>query len=274
MYKSKAKNKRSKYSVGDKAKETLNSLSEDNPVLLMFREYGKTLDDKHDRYERIVKLSRDITIESKRIIFLLHNVNTDLDDKRLKVIEEAEQRLQTVIDTQLKAVALELKDQDSYQYHKAYTAGLQEFIEAFAFCSYIKEETVKNWKTMDGLFRYESEEKQPVSLVFPHVDFILGLADFTGELMRRSLNNLGMGNVEECFKLCNFVRHINTGFLGLMAPGYKELSRKAYVLRQSLTKMELVCYNIRIRGSEIPKHMLLSVIESNDANENEDEGFF
>lgn len=44
----------------------------------MFREYGRQLDDKHDRYERIVKLSRDITIESKRIIFLLHNINTDL----------------------------------------------------------------------------------------------------------------------------------------------------------------------------------------------------
>lgn len=59
-----------------------------------------------------------------------------------------------------------------------------------------------------------------------------------------------------------------------MAPGYKELSRKAYVLRQSLEKMELVCYNIQIRGSEIPKHMLLSVIESSDLNENDDEGFY
>lgn len=44
----------------------------------MFKEYTRTLDEKHDRYERIVKLGRDITIESKRIIFLLHSTNADL----------------------------------------------------------------------------------------------------------------------------------------------------------------------------------------------------
>ena len=41
----------------------------DNPVVIQFGEFSKMLDDRHDRYERIVKLSRDITIESKRIIF-------------------------------------------------------------------------------------------------------------------------------------------------------------------------------------------------------------
>lgn len=63
-------------------------------------------------------------------------------------------------------------------------------------------------------------------------------------------------------------------FTGIISPGNKEISRKAYVLRQSLAKMELVCYNIQIRGSEIPKHMLMSVIESSDAAVDEDEGFF
>ncbi|XP_057661046.1 translin-associated protein X isoform X2 [Diorhabda carinulata] len=244
------KNRKNKFAVGDKAKETLEKLADDDPIMLMFREYARNLDDKHDRYERIVKLSRDITIESKRIIFLLHSTNADIESKRKKVVEEAEKRIKALVDTTFKSIALELIGLDSYQYHRAYTGGVQEFIEACAFCSYIKNESVEDWNTMNRL------------------------ADFTGELMRRCLNTLGVGNVGECFKLCNFVRHINTGFLGLMAPGQKELSRKGYVLRQSLSKMELVCYNIQIRGSEIPKHMLLSVIESSDAQENEDEGFF
>lgn len=43
--------------------------------------------------------------------------------------------------------------------------------------------------------------------------------------------------------------------------------------------MEYVCYNIRVRGSEVPKHMLVNVIETNnqtidDNNQNEDEGFY
>lgn len=64
--------------MGDKAKETLENMDENNPVLVMFREYSLELDSKLDRYERIVKLSRDVTIEAKRVIFLLHNTNTDM----------------------------------------------------------------------------------------------------------------------------------------------------------------------------------------------------
>lgn len=265
---------RKKFTVGDKAKETLEKLADDDPIILMFKEYSRNLDDKHDRYERIVKLSRDITIESKRIIFLLHSTNADIESKRKQVVEEADKRLAVLVDTPFKSIALELTGLDSYQYHRAYTSGVQEFIEACAFCNYIKTEAVEDWNTMNCMFKYKTENGDEVSLLFPQTDYILGLADFTGELMRRCLNTLGVGNIGECFKLCNFVRHINTGFLGLMAPGQKELSRKGYVLRQSLSKMELVCYNIQIRGNEISKHMLLSVIESSDAQENEDEGFF
>lgn len=46
-----------------------------NPVINQFQLYSAELDDKHDRHERLVKLSRDVTIESKRIIFLLHNID-------------------------------------------------------------------------------------------------------------------------------------------------------------------------------------------------------
>ncbi|KAJ8964670.1 hypothetical protein NQ314_004702 [Rhamnusium bicolor] len=229
---------------------------------------------KHDRYERIVKLSRDITIEAKRIIFLLHNTNTDIESKKKTIVEEADSRLKALIETNFMSIAKELKNQDAYQYHRAYTSGLQEFIEALTFCQFVKNDNIDIWSNINNLFKYKDEDLGEYGLLFPQYDFILGLADFTGELMRRCINTLGIGNTNECFKLCNFVRYINAGFLGLMAPGNKELSRKAYVLRQSLTKMELVCYNIQIRGTEIPKHMLLSVIEATDVNAEEDEGFF
>lgn len=63
-------------------------------------------------------------------------------------------------------------------------------------------------------------------------------------------------------------------FKGIWSPGNKEMSRKGYTLRQSLSKMELVCYNIQIRGTEVPKHMLMNVIESSEMDDNQDEGFF
>lgn len=40
----------------------------------LFEQYQIELDAKHDKHERLIKKSRDLTIESKRIIFLLHRV--------------------------------------------------------------------------------------------------------------------------------------------------------------------------------------------------------
>ena len=36
----------------------------------------------------------------------------------------------------------------------------------------------------------------------------------------------------------------------------RELDRKVKVLEQSMRKVENACYNINVRGTEVPKHML------------------
>ena len=73
-----AQRKYKKLVVGEKAREVLEHITDENPTMQLFKQYGVELDDRHDRFERIVKISRDVTIESKRIIFLLHNVATDM----------------------------------------------------------------------------------------------------------------------------------------------------------------------------------------------------
>lgn len=208
------------------------------------------------------------------------------------MLEEAKTRLSALSGTNFKAIALELRQQDGYLYHRAFTAGMQEFIEALCFYQYIKQGSLDNWVDVNQHFQFP-EDQGKFQLLFTQYDFILGIADFTGEMMRKCINTLGSGNVSDCFKLCNFVRAVNTGFLGMFKfsnggefeqgcfravsglsySGNREVSRKTHVLRQSLAKMELVCYHIQIRGSEIPKHMLLSVIESQEADNNDDEGF-
>ena len=56
--------------AGEKEKKDLD-VDESSAVIQAFRIFQKELDSRNDRNERIVKLSRDITIESKRIIFTL-----------------------------------------------------------------------------------------------------------------------------------------------------------------------------------------------------------
>ncbi|KAL1502265.1 hypothetical protein ABEB36_007431 [Hypothenemus hampei] len=257
--------------VGKQAKELLETLDDDHLITKMFKSFAAELDQKHDRYERIVKLSRDITIESKRIIFLLHSINTELDEKKNSVLLEAESRLLNISNHNFRSIATELKDQDGYLYHRAFTDGMQEFIEALCLYHFTKEGIIYSWDKYKEYFQYKNEENSAFELLFVQYDFILGIADFTGELMRKCINTLTSGNVDDCFKLCNFVRFIYTAFLGLPPTGNKNISRKMYVLKQSLSKMELVCYNIQIRGSEVPKHMLLNVIQSHE--EESDDGF-
>lgn len=69
---------KSRTNLGDKSREILKNIDENSPIYQQFKQFSKELDDKNDRHERIVKQSRDITIESKRIIFLLHTVQMDL----------------------------------------------------------------------------------------------------------------------------------------------------------------------------------------------------
>lgn len=44
-----------------------------NPIKEQFEKICHELDNKYERYERLVKIGRDITIESKRIIYAIHS---------------------------------------------------------------------------------------------------------------------------------------------------------------------------------------------------------
>lgn len=55
-------------------KNEVATVPKESEVCAAFREYAAELDARHDRHERLVKISRDVTIESKRIIFFLHSL--------------------------------------------------------------------------------------------------------------------------------------------------------------------------------------------------------
>ncbi|XP_046629004.1 translin-associated protein X [Neodiprion virginianus] len=282
--------KNSKILVGDKGREVLENINENSLVIKQFRVYAAELDSKHDRYEAVVKLSRDITIESKRIIFLLHTF--DKESKRDAVLGEAKTRLDVLAKTLFKSIAQELDGQNPFQYLRAYTAGIQEYIEAVTFYQYLESNKLDDWKDLERSLIYvvpceikstpwdralepaAYTSREIRTMLTPH-EYILGIADLTGELMRKCISNLGSGDIASCFQTCNFVRSIYIGFLGCVGSSGKEINRKLYTLKQSLIKMENVCYTVKVRGSEIPKHMLADVAigASNEYAAEDDEGY-
>ncbi|XP_017890118.1 translin-associated protein X [Ceratina calcarata] len=267
--KSRGYRNKKKVNIGDKGREVVENIKEDNLVLQLFGAYATELDDRHDRYERIVKIGRDITIESKRIIFLLHSI--DKKSKQESVLAEAESRLRAVAENNFKAIARELEGQDPYFYLKAYRNGSEEYVEALTFFQYLSNSDMGGWVELKNALSYIDSEKGEAksfqALVTPS-EYILGIADLTGELMRQCINNLALGESASCYQTRNFVRNVYKGFLGCSNSSSKEINRKVFTLKQSLQKIENVCYTIKVRGSEIPKHILVDVaIEDIESDE-------
>ncbi|XP_023164227.1 translin-associated protein X [Drosophila hydei] len=274
-------------------------LDEQNPVVQAFRNYASELDAKHDRHERILKLSRDITIESKRIIFFLHSIDARKQNKA-KVLEEAQQRLTKLIDVNFRAIALELRNQDVFQFRAAYSPGLQEFIEAYTYMEYLCNEesgenskSISDWSALQSIMQYEveAEKEKPVPDVgdsptdgeqtagntvekfqfyVDPTEYVLGVSDLTGELMRRCINSLGSGDTDTCMETCKALQQFYTGYISLNCQRARELWRKITTMRQSMLKAENVCYNVKVRGGEAAKCASFDQKPADDA----DEGFF
>lgn len=227
-----------------------------DPVQKMFGEISLYLDSRHDKREKLVKLSRDVTIESKRIIFCLHRIKTEED--RAEVLEEAERRLEELKETVWRKVAEELRSEDDYQFIRAYSPGLQEWVEALSFYHFLRHEKIISHQDTADQLRFSSADTEPPSclrVTVPQSEYVLGLADLTGELMRNAINALGSGDLEVCFTLLEILQSMAEGFGRFPKQDTpREIGQKLYTLKQSCRKVENACYAIAVRGSEIPKN--------------------
>lgn len=196
------------------------SVDENNPIIRSFRGYADELDDKHDRFERIVKHSRDITVESKRLIFLLHTIDMR-NPSSVKILSDALIRLNSLCTNAFCSIAKELKGRDPYQYARAYSCGLQEFIEALSYYEYLANNAIDSidWNVVQQKLSHTIQietssdgtvDEEYKCLVQP-IEFMLGLADLSGEIMRKCINALGCGDIETCRKACNFIQHLYSG---------------------------------------------------------------
>ncbi|KAM3863020.1 translin-associated protein X [Diretmus argenteus] len=254
-----------------------------SPVIAAFKVFQHELDTKHDKYERLVKISRDVTIESKRTIFLLHRVTSvpNVED----VLKESDVKLDGVRQ-KIGLIAEELRGEDIYQFHRAFTPGIQEYVEAVSFQHYIRHRTLISLEEINARLVFMKAEKvdpkgsaegappgaQVLTYQVTPADYLLGVADLTGELMRMCISSVGNGDIDTPFQLSQFLRQIHDGFSYIGNTGPYEVSKKLHTLRQSLGKVEDACYTLRVRGSEIPKHMLADVFSSRAAHIDADEG--
>ncbi|ESO97480.1 hypothetical protein LOTGIDRAFT_187846 [Lottia gigantea] len=235
--------------------------SKKTEVVNKFREFQSDLDGKHDKHERLVKISRDVTIESKRIIFLLHRYREGMSDtEKNKILEEGNQKMKLIQENKFHLMAIELKNEDPNQFMRAVSPGLQEYLEALSFYHYLEKGLLISLNEVQNQFVFNSSEKlESATFKVPAEEYLLGIADLSGELMRLAINNITAGKFDLSFKVCEFLQVLLSSF-SLFGNTIKELNRKMTTLQQSLRKVENACYTLRVRGCEIPTHILADVI--------------
>ncbi|KAH9607020.1 hypothetical protein KSS87_013795 [Heliosperma pusillum] len=200
-------------------------MTTDSSMSDAFSKYADYLNNLNEKRERVVKASRDITMNSKKVIFQVHRIGKQNKDA---VLEKAEKDLQAVRDLHVSRLVKELNGSDFWKLRRAYSPGIQEYVEAATFCKFCRTGALLNLDEINATF-------SPLS-----------------ELMRLAISRISDGEVEFAEKICGFVRDIHRQ-LTLLVPSMddsSDMKQKMDTMLQSVMKIENACFSVHVRGSE------------------------
>ncbi|PWY77033.1 Translin [Aspergillus heteromorphus CBS 117.55] len=254
-----------------------------NPIITMFETFRDELDEHHDRRERLIKISRDITALSKKIIFSLQRIRTLPTPLPPSISKETTTRF-AQINTLFQSALPEFQHPPNFwRYQRSLSPGIQEFIEAVSFHHYLTTQTL--------ITKAEVAERLPAGILVTDEDYLMGLFDFTGEVMRFAVTGLsagaspcgGQGGKQgvdgdgdgdetetgteiaigkklptEQAGIVVDLRGMRSAFEGLTVTRrhtnmFRDLGKKVDVMQNSVEKVERAAYGILVRGSERPK---------------------
>ncbi|KAH8906334.1 Translin [Coniochaeta sp. PMI_546] len=186
-----------------------------NEYTPMFERFRDELDQHHERREKIVKASRDITALSKKIIFALQRVRKIQQDLPSDIKKDMDSRLDQ-ISKLLASIAPETQGINRYRYSNNLSC-MEELVEALTFAHYLKTQSLISYEDISAeieqLARRDfPSEPEPVAKAQatsdkPEVtpsesgqatrgteeapvvtitvqDYLYGVFDLTGEMMR------------------------------------------------------------------------------------------
>jgi len=178
-----------------------------------FTEIRKDLKAFEEKREEIIRKSRDIIMLSKQIIYSAQRNELDKSEKLCSEIRNAVKALPSgYFDTDMEKVAV------------------QEYVEAVCFFEFVKNKKLMTRKELEV-----STE-----------NYLLGLCDLTGELVRQAVNAVINKRNEEALKIKEFVEELYGEFLQFDLRG-GQLRKKADSIKWNLKKLEDLALGISVK---------------------------
>jgi predicted translin family RNA/ssDNA-binding protein len=163
--------------------------------------------------------------------------------------------------TQLLNIAPDLAGINAWRYQRQISGGIQEYMEAISFDHYLRYQTLITVK--------EASQSLPEGIALTGDDYIPGIFDLVGELMRFAITTMattgtlpGSKDSEDSTKQRDILidlRVLRTCFQALDTTSCggtglgKDVEKKMEVMKTCVEKVETAVYGMIIRGQERPK---------------------
>lgn len=160
---------------------------------------------------------------------------------------------------QFLSIAPDLAGINAWRYQRQISGGIQEYMEAVSFEHYLTQQKLI---TID-----EAAALLPANIDLTGDDYVLGIFDLVGELMRFAITTMAttgslpgsVGGSTEQRDILMDMRSLRMGFEGLDTSSCgpsglgKDVEKKMEVMKTCVEKVETAVYGMIIRGRERPK---------------------
>jgi predicted translin family RNA/ssDNA-binding protein len=177
-----------------------------------------------------------------------------------KIASETQERY-AFMQKQFASIVPDLAGINAWRYQHQISGGLQEYMEAISFEHYLRHQTLI---TID-----EAAKSLPEGVQLTGDDYVLGIFDLVGELMRFAITTMATTGTlpasnedgDEAGKrdILMDMRSLRTRFQALDTTSCggtglgKDVEKKMEVMKTCVEKVETAVYGMIIRGRERPK---------------------
>ena len=175
------------------------------------------------------------------------------------------------IEVQLTAIAKDLQGINAYRYSRQISGGLQEFVEAVTFQHYLETQRLMSYQEAQANIEAMTKDGKVMLIVD---DYILGLFDMVGELMRFAVTVMATNGElpgKDGHDVLSDLRELRSSLESLDTDQSSwfslDVSKKMPVMQECVEKVEKALYGLTVRGAERPKGWMPNADESHSGRE-------